>query len=305
MRTLIVHNPMSGFGSDHIYEFQRNLLKAGDECVFRILTDDPKEDAMRLADAEDFDLVVISGGDGTIAHALYMLRNRDVTTCVFPSGTANLIVANIGNATEPTALAQACIDGKTFTADLGEIVWTDSAGNEHKEGFALMAGSGYDAQLMFDAVSAKSILGEAAYFAAALNNLRPDVCHLTITVDGITHEHDGISCMVANTATMQGEIEIVPDCVMDDGLLDCIIIETPDAAHLLVPLLAGIVDPTGRDVKRPHITSYRGKHVKVTSNKPMKLELDGDVADSEVTSWEARVLPECCRMVIDHLSRYA
>ncbi len=305
MRTLIVHNPHAGFGTDSIYEFERALLRDGDECVMRILSNDPNKDAERLRDAEDFDRVVVSGGDGTVARALYTLRNRNVSTCVFPSGTANLLAANIGNAAEPTALAAACLKGQSFSADLGEMRWTDIDGTQHLEGFALMAGTGFDAQLMHDARPTKQLLGEAAYFAAVLNNLKPDVYHLTVTVDGEVHEHEGISCLVANTAMMQGDIEIVPDCNMDDGLLDVIVLETTETAQLLLPMLAGIVDPKGKDVKRPSIVTYRGKHISVKSDRPMKLEVDGDVATGEVMGWEADVLPSCCRIITDAMSRYA
>ena len=40
MRTLIIHNPKSGFGSDAIFQFERALVRGGDECVLRILADD-------------------------------------------------------------------------------------------------------------------------------------------------------------------------------------------------------------------------------------------------------------------------
>ena len=67
MRVLIVHNISSGFGSDAIFEFERALLRQGDECVLRLMVkDDADKSASLLADAENFDLVVISGGDGTI-----------------------------------------------------------------------------------------------------------------------------------------------------------------------------------------------------------------------------------------------
>ena len=38
MRSVIIHNPMSGFGSDAIFEFERALVHAGDECTFRALS---------------------------------------------------------------------------------------------------------------------------------------------------------------------------------------------------------------------------------------------------------------------------
>ena len=82
MRTLIVHNARSGFGSDSIFEFERALLQEGDECVTRVLGDEFDLNGA-LRDAENFDLVVLSGGDGTVTSILYELRRRDVTCPVF------------------------------------------------------------------------------------------------------------------------------------------------------------------------------------------------------------------------------
>jgi len=70
MRTLIIHNPCSGFSSDAIFEFERALLKSGDECLVKLveshwLTDE----VLSSVQPEDFDVVVLSGGDGTCSTA--------------------------------------------------------------------------------------------------------------------------------------------------------------------------------------------------------------------------------------------
>ena len=55
MRSVIIHNPMSGFGSDAIFEFERALVHAGDECTFRALAPDfVPEEVVR--DVDDFDI---------------------------------------------------------------------------------------------------------------------------------------------------------------------------------------------------------------------------------------------------------
>lgn len=82
--------------------------------------------------AESFDVVVVSGGDGTVSNLLYTLRNRDVDVCVFPSGTANLLFANIGNSPEPAALARACRWANTAACDLGEASWIADGTIPHK-----------------------------------------------------------------------------------------------------------------------------------------------------------------------------
>ena len=108
MRTLIIHNPKSGFGSDAVYQFQRSVVRPGDECVFRLLEDDfdPRE---AVRDATDFDVVVASGGDGTVSGVMHALAGTGVAVCAFPSGTANLFNANLGNTPEPQSLALSLI----------------------------------------------------------------------------------------------------------------------------------------------------------------------------------------------------
>ena len=306
MRVLIIHNLASGFGSDSIYEFQRALVREGDECVMRMLTKDaPDRGASLIVDAESFDLVVLSGGDGTVATLLYLLRYRGVLTCVFPSGTANLFFANVGNAPEPSALARACRIGRSVQTDMGEVEWSSEHGTAHRQGFCIMAGLGFDAQIMKAAIPAKRSMGQAAYFAAALANPRPTVQHFTITVDGVKHERTGISCIVANNAMIQGDIEIIPACTMDDGVLDVFVVEAELMAQLLSPLFVGLVDPNGKRVSRPHISNFRGKEVHVETSAPIEFEIDGDPMHGLVSSYHARVLPACNRLVVDSLSRYA
>ena len=303
MRTLIVHNPRAGFGSDAIFEFERSLLRAGDECVMRFLEDDQPVREV-LTDAEDFDVVVCSGGDGSVTNMLTALAGREITTCVFPSGTANLLFANLGLAQEPAAIARACRVGATMEMDLGLITWVNGDGTQSERGFALMSGSGFDAQLMQAAIPNKRTLGQAAYFAAVLANPRPEVVDFTITIDGEAHERRGISCMVANTAMIQGEIQIIPNCRMDDGLIDVIVLETEDATQLIKPLFAGLVDKSGNQLGRPFLETFRGKEITVESAVPVPLEIDGDVVSEATTSWRVVASPASCKVVVDQMSPY-
>ncbi|MBP3894560.1 MAG: diacylglycerol kinase [Atopobiaceae bacterium] len=303
MRSLIIHNIRSGFSSNAIYEFQRELMSFGDECVFRCLGRDYPIEKV-LVDAEDFDLVVISGGDGTVANALYALRGRNIPTCVFPSGTANLLFSNLGNATEPAAIASACLARHAQPFDLGELRCTYVDGSTESMGFGIMSGIGFDAQLMQTAAANKQSLGEAAYFAAVLQNLNPPFVTFTITVDGKTYQRKGISCIVCNTASIQGDINILPGCTMDDGELDVMVLATTDAVQLLVPMIAGIFDPSGQTIGRPLIERFSGAEIRVESSEPLHIQRDGDASEMLVTSYEASCLPSSNLLVVDRHSPY-
>lgn len=303
MRILVFHNLKSGFGSDAIFEFERAILRPGDECDFRVVGSG-LEPRNALADAEQYDLVVCSGGDGTVTNMLYELRYRGVPTCVFPSGTANLLFNNIGNAPEPYAIAQACREPRCIRTDLAEMRWTDSTGRHNIRGFSIMAGIGIDGAIMRTADMNKEAMGEAAYFAAAVSHLTPTRATFTVEVDGQENVVEGIGCIVANTALMQADLQLIPGCVMDDGLLDVMVLESERTTGLLAPVIAGLLDPEGSQLGRPQMTTFRGKHIRVTSSEDMPLQFDGEPTAGTTRSYEVNVLEHANTLIVDRHSPY-
>ncbi len=304
MRCLIIHNPASGPRSDEIDAFIHAFAQAGDEIVLRYLGEG-LEAAEAVADAASFDRIVLSGGDGTISNLATHLVATGATTplLIFPSGTANLFFNNIGNAPEPAALAHTARAGRTAQADMGELFWENpETGKMQRHGFLIIAGSGYDATIMEKAEESKADLGEFAYFAAALNTPNPQVAHFTIEHDGVVEEHDGIACMVANTAQIQGDIKLFPDCRMDDGYLDVAVVEPAATVQLLPTLLAGILDPAGKGLGRPQFTMLRTKEVKITCKPSLGMQFDGEIIPSSTGIFGARVLPRVLNLLVDDFS---
>ena len=298
MRCLIIHNLASGPKSDEIFTFAQFLSQTGDEVVMRFLGDGMEpEDA--TADVGQFDRVVVSGGDGSVSNVLNHMRNTGVPILVFPSGTANLFFNNIGNAPEAAALAAACHAGKTAKVDMGEISWTDEEGTERSHAFIIIAGTGFDAAIMEKAESTKGDMGEIAYMLSALATPSPQVAHFTIECDGEVHELDGIGCMVGNTAVIQNEINLFPDCRMNDGMIDIVVIEPAKTVELLPTLIAGVLDKTGKAIGRPQFTMFQAREAHVTCSPSMGMQFDGELIHSNAGSFSARVIPQCLDLIID------
>ena len=303
MRILIVHNKNTNFASDSIYEFARAITREGDECTLRVVGDtfDTKN---VFRDCREYDCVVVSGGDDAISQMLYTLKDEDVRICVFPSGITNVYFENLGCAAEPAAIARACRIGNTNRLDLGEISWTDSKGKTYTEGFCLMAGTGYDADLM--RAAAPDISGKTMpYIKAALSSAEPHVQTFTIEVDGKTYTREGIACMVANNGMTRGGINIAPDCVMNDGMLDVIMLKAHDTTELIKPLFASIFDSEGLNKSRPHIEVFTGKDITVTANETMPIQVDGQFLGDEIVSYHAHVLEAVNNVVVDDMSYYS
>ena len=302
MRCLIIHNPASGPRSDEVFDFTRALAAAGDEVCMRFIGRGMEpEDA--VADAAAFDRIVVSGGDGTVSNVLDCLRDTPVPILVFPSGTANLFFNNIGNAPEPAALAKTCREGRTAKADMGELYWHDADGAIRRHGFIIIAGTGFDADIMRKAEASKADMGEIAYFLSALATPEPQVAHFTIEHDGQVDELDGIGCMVGNTAVIQNEINLFPDCRMDDGMIDIAVIQPARTVELLPTLLAGVLDPAGKGLGRPQLTMFQAKEAKIRCSPSLGMEFDGELIPNGTELFGARVLPSCLNLIVDDLAK--
>ena len=302
MRHLIVHNTASGPQSDEIFAFARALARTGDEICMRFIG--PGMEAREaVADVRDFDRVVVSGGDGTVSNVLDCLRDTHIPVLIFPSGTANLFFNNIGNAPEAAALASACRRGRTASVDMGELFWKDEAGGIRRHGFIIIAGSGFDAAIMEKAAPSKGEIGEIAYALAALATPEPPVAHFTIEHDGLIDEFDGIGCMVGNTAVIQNDINLFPDCRMDDGLIDITVIEPAKTVELLPTLLAGVLDPAGKGLGRPQFKMLQAKEARITCTPSLGMQFDGELIPNNSGVFGARVLPGCLDVIVDDFSK--
>lgn len=300
MRFLILHKNDSVFASDAIFLFERALIEAGDECVFRVVDEATSVDA-----PETFDAIVLSGKDSFIAAELALLAHITTPLCVFCGGDTNLFFQTLENAAEPSAIARAVRMGKTAATDLGRLNWRCTDGKIHTKTFAIMSGTGFDAELMRGATQNKKVMGNAAYFLAAANNPHPDVSTYTIVVDGKTYTKRGISCIIANTSMLVGGIEIVSDCSLTDQLLDCIVLEVPDTLGLMRPFLRGLLDPRGHALGRTAIFHAQGAHIEVTSSIPQPMQIDGELTETATTHFSAEVIPQANHVIVDEFSRYA
>ena len=303
LRTLIVHNTVSGPRSDDVFAFQRALLRPGDEVVMRATL--PGDDVEGLVgDARSFDAVVASGGDGTVASVAYVMRNSGVPVLVFPSGTANLLANNIGNSADPPALAQALRDGRYRDLDICEFEYRDLDGKPHRRGFLNMAGAGYDANIMQGSTGLKALFGPFSYYLAALGNLNPGTSRFKLSIDGETVEAEGICVLVANWATINQTAEFIPGTSPVDGLLDVAIMSAKNSVELL-PAVFSSVFARGNESAFPNISFRHGREVAVECDPAFPMQYDGEVVENATTPFVARVIPKSFRVIVDPLSHLA
>ena len=292
MKLLILINTSAGYGDGGVYDFIRMVMEDGDEACVRC-SDGTTDLASLLDDAAQFDAVVVSGGDGTVASVTHCLAYSGIPILPFPAGTANLLANNLLLPYEPHALARITRELKTLDFDLGII---EASGQSF--GFGIMAGAGYDAVIMHDAKPNKKLLGPIAYFQAAVTNVTPQKSHIRLVIDGKTVETEGLGILLVNFPRIQFEIPLTHGSDARDGSFDIAILKAENAFGLIPAFIAGVMDRDGSNPGRTDsMEVHRGSVVEAYADPPFHIEYDGELPGL-TTPFTARVLNGAARFVL-------
>ncbi len=239
-------------------------------------------------------LVLASGGDGTVRAVAHALRGSGVSLGIIPGGTGNLLARNLGLPLSDTAESVAiAFSGADRTIDAGVAEFTRADGTQFQDGFVVMAGLGLDAALIANTNSAlKQRVGWLAYVESGMRSLPgADKIHIRYRIDGQS-EHSAHVGMIltGNCGVLPGNIELMPGAELDDGELDIAVLQPRNLFGWLTiwrkvgwedrvlrrsALGRRIVRYTGSDTSKM-LTYLRGRGVTIRVDEPQEVELDGD-----------------------------
>ncbi|MBN9644198.1 diacylglycerol kinase family protein [Corynebacterium mendelii] len=141
----LLTNPRSGYGSAR-HATERALShfnKRGVESVaFTAMTAEDNGRLIRQAlDDDDFDAIVVCGGDGMINSALQETADTGIPLGIIPAGSGNDTARHFRIPMDPGAAAEVIADGFVTTTDLGRV----SDDNGQSKWFATLLGCATDA----------------------------------------------------------------------------------------------------------------------------------------------------------------
>ena len=273
----LIFNPVSGKGNaEQDLKLIRELLEPHLHLEVHQTTPetDPKELAAQ-AIADKADIIIASGGDGTVSAVAGAIIGKEIPLGIIPRGTANAFAMALGITQQITPIRKACeiiLAGKTRVIDAARC---------NDKPLILLAGVGFEAETIAQADrEAKNRWGSLAYIVAGWQQLdQHQLFEAEITVNGKTQTCQAGAITVANAAPLtsilaQGKGEVIAD----DGLLD-ITIATAETKFQAVVSMLGMLEAAliGNNTELDNVVHIRSNKIAITANPPQKVVLDGEI----------------------------
>jgi diacylglycerol kinase (ATP) len=294
-RTLVILNPAAGQTNPERVRRQIGGAFAVRGAAFDLVETSAAGDAERLAREAarlGYRAVAAAGGDGTLAEVITGLAGSEVPLGIIPQGTANLVASNLGIPHGIDDAVEILVHGTVVPMDVGQL------GDGRY--FALIAGAGWDAEVMRSATrELKDRLGFGAYLLTALRKAAtPPSALFRITADGQQFEVRAATVLVANVgqifhAMLPLQFKIAPATSISDGMLDICIFAPrtlPDVATVLWRVASK------RYVGDDRMIYLKAREILIETDPPVVAQVDGDVAGE--TPLVARAIPGGVRVLV-------
>jgi len=242
------------------------------------------------ASADQADIILLFGGDGTIHRHLSPLVNLGLPVLVVPAGSGNDFARALGLRRVRDSLAawrKFCGGaGNLRSVDLGVIAPVESAGGapapHHPRYFCCVAGVGLDGEVAERANRLPRWLRGHGGYALSL---APTIFTFAALPMKILTQAEGgedwatrsdrptMLAAFANTPTYGGGMKIAPQAKMDDGLLDVCIVGGVDPFKLfcMFPTIF-----SGHHLNIKEVEYFQSGRVRVETEHPLDVYADGE-----------------------------
>jgi diacylglycerol kinase family enzyme len=248
--------------------------------------------AQRAA-AQNATHLLVAGGDGTVREVLQSVveHNLPVTVGILPVGTGNVLARNLNiDVTDFGGAVKRALLGNRHPIDMGVARIVLESGERREMLFSVMAGLGLDAKIMINTnPKLKRQIGWVAYIDGGLRALPTRFEKMLIEVDGKEPRRMKlVSLLIGNAGWLPGNINLMPDAKLDDGLLDAAVIGprrfwnwidfwsrvTVGNNVIRVNRVAKQLLEATANVKT--LENLSGSKIRVTPDRPIHLQIDGD-----------------------------
>ena len=271
-RLLFIYNPHAGkeLLKPKVSDIVDIFVKAGYEVV--IYPTQTYRDAYKKVkeyDADNIDLVVCSGGDGTIDEVVTGMMEREKRDPVgyIPTGTTNDFANSLHIPKGLLSAADNAVNGKAFSCDVGRF---------NKGTFVYIAAFGLFTDVSYETdQSMKNLLGHIAYLlegAKRIFNVRS--YRIKVSHDGDAIQDEFIYGMVTNSRSVGGFRNMVgKQVVFDDGLFEVTLSKKPKNPIELQEIIAALLI---EQIDTKYMYTFKTGYITFESLEEIPWTLDGE-----------------------------
>ena len=270
-RMLFIYNPHAGKGKilPKLGEIIDIFVKGG--YLVEIYPTQGPRDAVKKASkaSKRFDLVVCSGGDGTLDEVVTGMveGNRQFTIGYIPVGTTNDYATSLKISKDVIEAAEDIILGKPYAYDVGRF---NDGVFVYIAAFGIFTEVSYATDRNF-----KKLLGHLAYLLQGIKSLTEVRSYkMKVTIDDKVYEDEFIYGMVTNSVSVGGFKNLTgPNVQLDDGLFEVTFIRRPKNVFELQEMIASLLL---EEDKTDMIISCKTCRIKVEAENEVAWTLDGE-----------------------------
>lgn len=283
---LLIVNPISGKRSypQVLPVIETELKKAG--WKFEIEIPDSENgtvNASKESLKRGFDTVVACGGDGTVHDVLTGMDIENQSLGIIPLGSGNDLYRMLKIKKDIGIAIENLVNGENWKIDVGLV---------NNLRFLNTAGIGIDSETLLVRRDTEGFVKRnyVLLFLKTMGKLQP--VSIKITADGQVIDDTFMWAIVCNNNYIGGGMQIAPNAILDDGLLDLILIRKMSKPQMLwnIPNIF-----SGKFVTHPKVSEMKVSSVRFETDTPKELGIDGDLRAS--TPVDFKVIPRVLSMI--------
>lgn len=268
---LFVFNPKAGKGKikTHLLDIVDIFSSHDYEIIIRS-TQAPRDAYEKAKEyADSVDLIVCSGGDGTLDEVVTGIMEVDSSVPIgyIPAGSTNDFANSLFMPKNMTKVAEMIMEEELYHCDIGRF---------NQKTFAYVAAFGLFTDVSYETdQDLKNVLGHVAYVLEGVKRLF-DIksYHMKVTSDEVQAEDDFIVGMITNSRSVGGFKNLTGKNVdMNDGLFEVTLIAHPKNPLQLQEIITALVMA---EDNTDLIYSFKTKKLTIESDEEVPWTLDGE-----------------------------
>ena len=289
-RILFIINPKSGLGRHRSVEGEIHSYLDQELFRYEIAYTNRKghgEELAAEAARDNYDVVAVSGGDGSINEVARGIYGSKTVLAVIPTGSGNGLARHLGIPLRARKAIQLINEFSVVNIDTGFV---------NGELFVSLAGLGFDAKIAekFEQASRRGFMAYFGLVASAFYNYQPK--KYTLEINGEEIKRRALLISFANSGQFGYNTGLSYYASMTDGMLDVSIMQKPPL--LVTPLMLHLLYFHRMDESQ-YVESYRTNKILIKKRKKKQpVNIDGEPRYFEDKKLRIEVMPSSLPLIV-------